>query len=271
MATASSRSRKVNRTKRATHITIADVEDGDTRPDPLPTTYIGLIVLLRRYIVLLQIMFGEHCSHRQFVLNITLELVQQAQLFESISAREIASLVWQIFVDSRRFFSDGVDRDGSLPRSRLAHVYNHIAAGHIPIQTRVPYHDLLSAGTVGQEEATARIPTERKEGQRGRGGEGPHRYTKVPAEIKAVLAGALAKHPTITVAKVMAAESPPVPYTKMKLGGNGHCLDFLALGLCSNKACSFIHDSTTVIHSNQAIRTAAVLKGAYRKFEANGG
>jgi hypothetical protein len=57
----------------------------------------------------------------------------------------------------------------------------------------------------------------------------------------------------------------------MKLGGNGHCLDFLALGLCSNKACSFIHDSTTVIHSNQAIRTAAVLKGAYRKFEANGG
>jgi hypothetical protein len=269
MATASRRRRKAERTKRATHITLTDVKEGDTTPDPLPQEYNGLILLLRRYLGLLVKVVGILCPHYLKVLAITRTLVRETQSFEQAGPQAIASLVWQIFLDSRRFFSDSVDGDGNLPASNLSYILNQLSAGLMTIHTNVPYQELTNAPGTGQEDTVPRGPTERNAGRKTETSTGPHVYGGVPAEIKLLLAGAVTKHPTITMAKVMAAETPPVPYQAMKLGKNGACLDFLALGQCATKNCSFNHDKNIHIDPAQLRKVLPKLRDAYAKYEAN--
>ena len=120
MSTMSSRSRKADQLKQAAFLTPADVAGGDSFPDPIPTRYIDAMELLKRYLCLLDAIVGSNCHHRRMmVVDITQEMLRNAHVFEESGPRQIASLLWQTFLDSRRFFSDAIDRRGRLPMSNL--------------------------------------------------------------------------------------------------------------------------------------------------------
>jgi hypothetical protein len=91
----------------------------DTNPDPISTGYHGSVNLLRRYTVFLQHLVGPRSAHYTEVRRISAELNNHQHLFESLDARQIASLLWQIFMDARRFFSASTDVRGNLPQSLL--------------------------------------------------------------------------------------------------------------------------------------------------------
>jgi hypothetical protein len=109
MATASRRRRQAEGYTRTTHVTLAEVTMADTNPDPIPTDYHGTINLLRRYTMFLQHLVGTRSAHYVEVRRIAAELNKNQQMFETLDARQIASLLWQIFLDSRCFFSAGMD------------------------------------------------------------------------------------------------------------------------------------------------------------------
>jgi hypothetical protein len=109
MVTASKRRRHADRFTRTSSLTLTEVAMAETTPDALPTEYHDLINLLRRYVEFLKHVVGEHCLHYIKVLRIAAEL----------NARQIASLLWQIFMDARHFFSRGTDIRGTLPQSLL--------------------------------------------------------------------------------------------------------------------------------------------------------
>jgi hypothetical protein len=74
MATASKRRRHADRFTRTSNLTLAEVAQSETSPDPLPTEYHGLVNLLRRYVKLLRHWVGERSGHFVEVMRITAEL-----------------------------------------------------------------------------------------------------------------------------------------------------------------------------------------------------
>jgi hypothetical protein len=123
-----------------TSLLLAEVASADTSPDSIPTPeYHVLVNLLRRYGGFLQTVVGERCGHYIEVRRIAAEIISQQHIFENLEAKQIASLLWQIFTDARRFFSTGVDVRGNLPQSLLMKTYNEVATGNVQIYLNVPY------------------------------------------------------------------------------------------------------------------------------------
>ena len=131
MATMSMRQQKAERYAKVTFQTSADVEANESFPDPIPTTFHEATELLKRYMYWLDAIVGHKCDHRVLVHAITQELLSRARAFEHLGSNRIASLLWQIFLDARRFFSSAVDRPGRLPQSHLRHILNEVRSGTV--------------------------------------------------------------------------------------------------------------------------------------------
>jgi hypothetical protein len=263
MATASKRRRYEDRFSRTSNLTLSEVALAETTPDAIPSEYHGLVSLLRRYVELLRLILGPRCGHYELVLRITAEINARQHVFEALTARQIASLLWQVFMDSRRFLSTGLDVRGNLPNSLLRNTYNEVAAGIVPAHLNAPYAQLL-----GQD---AGEPSEGNEEPRNAGigsSKESRTYRHVPPSIKTILRGVRSKYPAITVAEIMAAHEPPLTYAQVKLGPNGSCLDFLCFGSCKNLRCSYKHLATCSIQATRAETVAPKLGEAYSAYDA---
>jgi hypothetical protein len=100
MATASRRRRQADRYTRTSNLTLTEVTMADTNPVPIPTEYHGTVNLLRRYTTFLHHLVGDRLGHYVEVRRITAELNSHQHVFEAFDARQIASLIWQIFMDA---------------------------------------------------------------------------------------------------------------------------------------------------------------------------
>jgi hypothetical protein len=265
MATASRRRRQADRYARTNNLTLTEVTMADTNPDPIPTDYHGLVNLLKRYTMFLQLIVGLRSSHYVEVRRITAELNGHQQMFETLGARQIASLLWQIFLDSRRFFSAGIDVRNNLPQSLLRTTYNEVAAGIVQAHLNVPYTELLLGSDL--EDTAYGRPETGPPG--GRTQTESRTFRHVPAAIKTILRGVRSKHPAVTIAEIMAAHVPPLQYAQVKLGPAGSCMDYLCFGNCKNTKCSYKHVSTANIAASRAEAIAPKLGAAYTAYDAS--
>jgi hypothetical protein len=263
MATASRRSRQADRFSRTSNLTLAEVTMADTNPDPIPKDYHGTVNLLRRYTMFLQHIVGHRSAHYMQVRRITAEMNNHQQMFETLDARQIASLLWQIFLDSRRFFSAGMDVRGNLPQSLLQTTFNEIAAGIIHTHHNVPYAKLL-----GQDPDDASYQEQEAGPSKGRTLIESRTFRHVPPSIRKILLGVRSKHPAVTIAEIMAAHSPPLQYAQIRLGPLGSCLDYLCFGNCKNNRCHYKHVPTTSIPAARAEAIAPKLGAAYTAYDA---
>jgi hypothetical protein len=264
MATASRRRRQADRFTRTSNLTLAEVTMADTNPDPIPTDYHGTVNLLRRYTMFLQHTIGHRSAHYVEVRRITAELNNHQQMFETLDARQIASLLWQIFIDSRRFFSAGIDIRGNLPQSLLRTTYNEIAAGIVQAHLNVPYGDLL-----GQDSGESSYSPETGAVGGQTSSTASRTFRHVPTAIKAILRGVRSKYPSVTIAELMAAHSPPLQYAQIKLGPSGSCMDFLCFGSCKNSRCSYKHAANASVPASRAEMIAPKLGAAYTAYDAS--
>jgi hypothetical protein len=263
MATASKRRRHEDRFSRTSTLTLAEVASSETVPDAIPSEYHGMISLLKRYVELLRLVVGPRCGHYELVLRITAEINARQHIFEALTARQIASLLWQVFMDARRFFSTAIDGRGNLPQTLLRTMYNEVAAGIVQAHLNTPYACLLGQDAGEPSEGTDEPMNT---------GSAPSRETKifrhVPAPIKAALRGVRSKHPAVTIAELMAAHEPPLTYTQVKMGPNGSCLDYLCFGVCKNPRCSYKHGASCTIQATRAETVAPKLMEAYNAYDA---
>jgi hypothetical protein len=81
----------------------------DITPDPIPTEYHATFNLLHRYIEFPRHLVGERCEHHVEVRQIMVELNSYQYLFKSLSARQIALLLWKKCLYARCFFSAGIN------------------------------------------------------------------------------------------------------------------------------------------------------------------
>jgi hypothetical protein len=263
MATASKRRRYEDRFSRTSTLTLAEVAQAETTPDAIPSEYHGMINLLKRYAELLRLLLGPRCGHYELVLRITAELNARQHIFEALTARQIASLLWQIFMDSRRFFSTGMDVRGNLPQTLLRNTYNEVAAGIVQAHLNAPYAQLLGQDAGEPSEGTD-DPADSAPSAYGQS----RTFRHVPASIKAVLRGVKSKYPAITIAELMAAHTPPLTYGQVKMGTNGACLDYLCFGVCTSTNCSYKHQPSCSIQATRAETVAPKLGAAYSAYDA---
>jgi hypothetical protein len=269
-ATAAKRKRREQRLMQVTSIRYDDLPKIESNPDPLPKDFAGLLHLLKSYMALLMVVVGVKCPHYIQVRSIGLELNSNRQAFENVNARDVATIVWQIFLDSRRFFTDAINDTGTPPVSRLAHLLGNIQAGHIPVFNNVPFRELLvpTDETPGGGDPAG---TAAREPRRGGAAETPGQHLtltySVPRELAAVFQGGLTRYPGLRISEVMAAHSPPTPYHKYKLGPGGTCMDFLCLGKCTNPTCSYKHNVSLRLSSPNLASRVALFKVAFDAYK----
>jgi hypothetical protein len=116
-ATAARRRQLELRRQECMSIIYGDLANFESSPDPLPKDFVGLLHLIRSYMALLVVVVGKKCQHYLQVKQIGLELSKNVSAFESLTAQNVATRVWQIFFDSRRFFSEAINDTGTLPVS----------------------------------------------------------------------------------------------------------------------------------------------------------
>ena len=92
-----------------------------------------------------------------------------ARAFEHLGSNRIASLLWQIFLDARRFFSSAVDRQGHLPQSHLRHILNEVRLGTVSVGWNVPTTLLAGGGDSSRELYLAAAAADDARGGRGAG------------------------------------------------------------------------------------------------------
>jgi hypothetical protein len=235
----------------------------DTNPDLIPTEYHGMVNLLRCYTAFLHHLVGDRLGHYVEVRPITAELNSHQHIFEALDARQIASLLRQIFMDARCFFSAGIEVRGNVPQSLLRTTYNKVAAGIVQAHLNVPHTELL-----GQDSSESSYSPDTGS-TRGRAPSESRTFRHVPAVIKTILRGARSKYPALTMAELMAAHDPPLQYAQIKLGPSGSCLDFLCFGSCKNSRCSYKHAANASIATARAEAIAPKLGAAFTAYDAN--
>jgi hypothetical protein len=110
LAQASQRCRMAERYARAgSNLTLEDITGAETIPDATPSTYRELMDVMKNYCFFLQQILGPRCRHLLETHAITRILGQKWREFESILARQVATILWHIFMDARQFFSTTVD------------------------------------------------------------------------------------------------------------------------------------------------------------------
>ena len=73
-------------------------------PGICPSAYHGLRDLLKKYMKLLTVMFGDQCHHLQEIKGIYQAIGAMISTYETMSPELVVAIVWQIFIDARSFF-----------------------------------------------------------------------------------------------------------------------------------------------------------------------
>jgi hypothetical protein len=272
MTQASQRQRAADRYARVgANLTMADVTGAETVPDATPRNYRELMDVMKCYCFFLQRMHGARCHHFRETRAITRILGRQRQTLEGMSARQVATILWHVFMDARVYYSTLIDLSGSLPESNLRVLRGMLETTMIPEQVNVPYGQLLHGITEDDSASWGGEMSELPPRHEGSSDlpVGQRAFARVPGPIRAALAGARTQYPTIQIAAIMAAASPPIKYSAVKVGPNGACLDMLCLGLCQDPACSYKHPITRIsIDPARAAAAASKLKAGYAAYVA---
>jgi hypothetical protein len=270
MTQASQRQRAAERFARVgANLTLADVTGAETIPDATPRNYRELMDVLKCYCFFLQRMHGARCHHFRETRAITRILGRQRQAFEGMTARQVATILWHVFMDARVYYSTLIDLSGSLPDSNLRVLRGMLETTMIPEQVNVPYGQLLAGAPAPAHTTSGQDSYEPPYSESG--GEVPvdqRIFSRVPGPIRTALTGARTHYPSLRIAELMAAASPPIKYSAIKIGPNGACLDMLCLGRCQEPGCSYKHPLTRIsIDPARAAAAASKLKQGYEAYK----
>jgi len=152
------------------------------------------------------------------------------------------------FIDSRRFFSDAIDRQGRLPMSSLQLLLSTVRAGDISVHSNVPYQ-LFSGDTEGGNGSTH--PASTTAARSGASATTGREYHNVPKKLSDLLGDVRTRYPGVRMTSIFASVKPAISYKEIRLGPTDSCLDFMMLGKCMAPSCSYKHNAALRAASKQ--------------------
>jgi hypothetical protein len=205
-----------------------------------PHSLQGLIRVLTNYVRLLEVMFGDSCTHMQWVLRLRNALDSHERLLETrITPVLMINLLWKVHQDSRQFFV-GCERweDGEpFPCSTLrATVQALVDDVHISTTLTCPVTEFLGTTTPSLK-SDRRDPGATTRTTAGYG----KQATKNPS-IPPICAPAVRElnnlYPSLDISQFLRRSG--VPYSRFVIGSKGDCTNFALLGRCS-ETCPYKH------------------------------
>jgi hypothetical protein len=227
----------------ATTTTLADVRASRTKPPPCPTDYFGLLQMVCAYLKLLTMLFGSYCEHLRNVMTNYDIFRDRMVMYERLQPKQVANILWIIFLDARAYFSTPHDEMGNPPVSSLDWMIGGLRSGIPPPGVvGAPIDELL--GTTPRLPRGGITSTPRQDDEQG----GP-RYQRsavppnpdVHSRLEAEAADAIRCSPSVSFKSVAAVATPRPNISHLKLFPGG-CFDYLFFGNCRNPHCSFKHD-----------------------------
>ena len=252
----------------ATFRSAGDILALEAGPGMCPSTYDSTEKLLLRYVRLLEFLFGPGCRHLIEVKHLLLALQSAEQRYDNLSGVDSAELLWNVFVDARKFFSAS-DPD-TLPVSAISAtdaILNHAA---IPPGYQTPLALLLGLPAPGA--ATPHGGGRQRNNRAGPAlagnyadlgkqlpplpqfvpppaypppavvaAAGPKRTNPFYAPpIAAIFRTITAVHPSATIAEVCSALR--VQFRTLAVGAPRSCLNFNIMGYCATPHCNYHHE-----------------------------
>jgi hypothetical protein len=124
-------------------ITPQDLERNESSPRSIPTDFHGLVSLIFSYLRLFEVLVGDDCSHYKGVRSLRMTMVRQAHMCETIRYHSIDSILWEILIDVRNFFSTSFGPTGQPPGTTLSLAEGNLQIGTIKYQETAPYARLM--------------------------------------------------------------------------------------------------------------------------------
>ena len=245
--------RKINeRAMRATHLSTEDIRTLEGDPGSCPETYHTMLTLIRRYIRMLTVFFGNGCSHLLEVQAVFQVLSEKAMVYETMNAELVAETLWQIFIDAREYFSNN---GPNLAQSTLFALRDSIKNCTLTSTINCPIRELLgqsarSVAVVSQaggsrSGSSMSTLTNPSSGASGTPVVGGRRTNPAPVpEIVNLMKSFREVKPGIDMITLMRAQK--LTMADVGLGGRGQCLDFMYFGECDRSGCSYNHEPARV-------------------------
>ena len=249
--------RRINeRAMRATHLSTEDIRSLEGDPGNCPETYHSMLNLIRRYIRLLAVFFGNGCSHLLEVQAVFQVLSDKVMVYETMGAELVAETLWQIFIDARECFSH---HGPALPESTLFALRDSIRNCTLKSTINCPVRELLGrpplravsdaggsrsgsaggAGSRGSSSGMSTLTTPSGAVVNGR------RINPAPVpEIVSIMTKFREEKPGIDMMTLMRAQK--LVMADVGVGGRGQCLDFVYFGACDRPGCSYAHEPARV-------------------------
>jgi hypothetical protein len=259
METQAKRRKVQERASRATFLSTMDVQTLEADPGICPSTYHGLRDLLRKYMKFLSVMFGDDCQHLQEIKGIHRSLGVMVSTYEAMSPDLVVTIVWQIFIDARSFFSH---RGPGRAESQLSLLRMYITSCSITAAHNCPKDQLLGyqqqsyhhqlppvispsashAGSSGSSlsSGSARFPPGYPPSSHRTQ---PHVNTKPIPALVSVMQKFREKQPGISMADLLRSEG--VKFSDATIGPFGTCLDYAYFGKCDTPDCTYKHDASS--------------------------
>jgi hypothetical protein len=181
-----------------------DIEKADSKPNPAPRDYHGLLQLLLNHVQLLKATAGIKCKHLKEATAIRCTLCSRVDLFVNIKTQEIVFILWAIFLDAREFSSYQIDNTPPISECQLKYTATFLLLGRIP-------SDILGVPLEQFWETTPHPSTVTRDSGSG-SSRGklfrPAKYiaaknTDIPDDISTITGPLLDKYPSVTAEKIM--------------------------------------------------------------------
>lgn len=273
----SKRKRQQELARRATTVSVSDIQALETEPGQCPHGYSGLMEVLRRYASLLVILVGQYATHYIEIRQVIQTLRRMTAVYESMPPQDVAQILWAIFIDARRYFNH---KGPSLPTSSLSVMtvwlqtcsinqtvncptarllgFNHTPQARLPPYAPTPTQisgsvisDLSSIPPTGFPPGSVPFPND----------------APVP-ELISAMRPFHTDFPSVDMSSLMSHTN--TSYGSVSIGTPGTCLDHVYFGECRNAACSYKHSPVRATPSRVG-KVITALKTATDKYRASPG
>lgn len=200
--------------------------------------------MLNAYVILLLILCGAECQHLMAVVALRTYLQEAFDMAHAMGPNLIADILWAVFTDARKFFSQEHSVTGAPPTSSL-HVVVAMLSANIQVKTEgTPYQELLGTPRSMQPGAgvgpplPAMVP---RSDPFGPPAPSVRTNSNMYPKILELTQPIRSVFPAVQFKDVFQAAMPKLTPQDTSLAKK-NCLDYLVIGKCPRPGCMFNHE-----------------------------
>ena len=230
---------------------------------PPPEFLREVIKYLNNYVVWLEVLVGDECSHLLAAVRLRNCLDDNEERLEPVLTKHLLlTILWRVHEDARQFFHrcEMWNRGEPLPKSNLTGMVTLLEDELMVVRSITCPYDKFFEKKKEKEKGKG------KGRDKGREADGPKKREKqatvnptIPALCVATIKKIKAAHPTITTITEFAAQTG-IPIRDLVVNPRGGCTNFSLFGVCT-ESCPYTHTTAPIPDGKQRDVNSQLIQG----------